>query len=82
MAEAGLLQDGDSPCVHICLMDYEQGLCIGCHRTLDEITRLCAGGAAGASFGASLARTENGRATASVRSSFLMWASGESGLGG
>ncbi len=38
MAEAGLLQDGDSPCVHICLMDYEQGLCIGCHRTLDEIT--------------------------------------------
>ncbi len=28
----------DSPCVHICLMDYSQGLCIGCHRTLDEIT--------------------------------------------
>jgi uncharacterized protein len=28
----------DSPCVHICLMDYAQGLCIGCHRTLDEIT--------------------------------------------
>ena len=38
MAEAGLLQDGDSPCVHICLMDYQQGMCIGCHRTLDEIT--------------------------------------------
>jgi len=28
----------DSPCVHVCLMDYAQGLCIGCHRTLDEIT--------------------------------------------
>jgi len=38
MAQADLLQDGDSPCVHICLMDYAQGLCIGCHRTLDEIT--------------------------------------------
>ena len=30
--------DHDSPCVHVCLMDYERGLCIGCHRTLDEIT--------------------------------------------
>jgi len=38
MAQAEQLQDGDSPCVHICLMDYGQGLCIGCHRTLDEIT--------------------------------------------
>lgn len=28
----------DSPCVHICLMDYAQDQCIGCHRTLDEIT--------------------------------------------
>lgn len=28
----------DSPCVHICLMDYGLGLCIGCYRTLDEIT--------------------------------------------
>lgn len=28
----------DSPCVHICLMDYRLGLCIGCYRTLDEIT--------------------------------------------
>lgn len=28
----------DSPCVHVCLMDYTQGLCIGCQRTLDEIT--------------------------------------------
>lgn len=31
-------QHDDSPCVHVCLMDYAQGLCIGCHRTLDEIT--------------------------------------------
>ena len=31
-------QREDSPCVHICLMDYAQGVCIGCHRTLDEIT--------------------------------------------
>jgi hypothetical protein len=38
MAQDGPLPDGDSPCVHICLMDYAQGLCIGCHRTLDEIT--------------------------------------------
>ena len=30
--------DKDSPCVHVCLMDYDQGLCLGCHRTLDEIT--------------------------------------------
>ena len=30
--------DEDSPCVHVCLMDYAQGLCIGCLRTLDEIT--------------------------------------------
>ena len=27
----------ESPCIHVCLMDYDQGLCIGCHRTLDEI---------------------------------------------
>lgn len=37
MAERAAVAD-DSPCVHICLMDYAQGLCIGCHRTLDEIT--------------------------------------------
>lgn len=30
--------DEDSPCVQVCLMDYAQGLCIGCLRTLDEIT--------------------------------------------
>ncbi len=32
MAEAD-----DSPCVHICLMDYAAGHCMGCFRTLDEI---------------------------------------------
>ncbi len=31
-------QQDDSPCVHVCLMDYAQDLCVGCHRTLDEIT--------------------------------------------
>jgi predicted Fe-S protein YdhL (DUF1289 family) len=30
--------DKDSPCVHVCLMDYDRELCIGCHRTLEEIT--------------------------------------------
>jgi len=30
--------DRPSPCVHICLMDYAAGHCIGCFRTLDEIT--------------------------------------------
>lgn len=38
MAQYGMPTGEDSPCVHICLMDYELGLCIGCHRTLDEIT--------------------------------------------
>lgn len=28
-----------SPCVKICQMDPAQELCIGCHRTLDEIAR-------------------------------------------
>lgn len=27
-----------SPCTGVCRID-EQGLCIGCHRTLDEIAR-------------------------------------------
>ncbi len=38
MTQVDQLRDVDSPCVHVCLMDYEQGLCIGCHRTLNEIT--------------------------------------------
>ncbi|MBI3370445.1 MAG: DUF1289 domain-containing protein [Betaproteobacteria bacterium] len=28
-----------SPCVEICQIDAAHGLCIGCHRTLDEIAR-------------------------------------------
>jgi predicted Fe-S protein YdhL (DUF1289 family) len=26
-----------SPCVLVCVMDDESGLCLGCHRTLAEI---------------------------------------------
>jgi predicted Fe-S protein YdhL (DUF1289 family) len=26
-----------SPCVKVCVMDPQRGLCIGCWRTLDEI---------------------------------------------
>lgn len=26
-----------SPCVNICAMDPGAGICVGCHRTLDEI---------------------------------------------
>lgn len=26
-----------SPCVGICQMDKDSGLCTGCHRTIDEI---------------------------------------------
>ncbi|MEI4486889.1 DUF1289 domain-containing protein [Frigidibacter sp. MR17.14] len=28
-----------SPCVKICVMHPEEGLCLGCWRTLDEIAR-------------------------------------------
>ena len=28
-----------SPCVKVCRMDPERGLCLGCARTLDEIAR-------------------------------------------
>lgn len=27
----------DSPCVHVCLMNYETDHCMGCFRTLAEI---------------------------------------------
>ncbi len=27
-----------SPCINICKMDDRNGLCLGCFRTLDEIT--------------------------------------------
>ncbi len=26
-----------SPCVSVCRMDADRGLCVGCYRTLDEI---------------------------------------------
>ncbi|PJZ27048.1 hypothetical protein CH352_08050 [Leptospira hartskeerlii] len=28
-----------SPCIKICNMDYDTGLCEGCYRTLEEIGR-------------------------------------------
>ena len=28
----------DSPCIKICVLDAERGLCRGCHRTLAEIS--------------------------------------------
>ncbi|MEK7230432.1 MAG: DUF1289 domain-containing protein [Pseudomonadota bacterium] len=28
----------DSPCIKICVVDAEHGLCRGCHRTLAEIS--------------------------------------------
>jgi len=27
-----------SPCINICRMDADNGLCLGCFRTIDEIT--------------------------------------------
>lgn len=29
----------ESPCVNICTLDARSGLCLGCGRTIDEITR-------------------------------------------
>ncbi|HEX7220029.1 MAG TPA: DUF1289 domain-containing protein [Burkholderiales bacterium] len=28
-----------SPCIKVCQMDPQRGVCIGCYRTLDEIGR-------------------------------------------
>jgi len=28
----------DSPCINICQMDQTSGLCLGCYRTIEEIT--------------------------------------------
>ena len=28
-----------SPCIQVCQMDPQRGLCLGCARTLDEIAR-------------------------------------------
>lgn len=30
--------DDESPCISYCVLD-EDGMCIGCHRTIDEIER-------------------------------------------
>jgi hypothetical protein len=27
----------ESPCINICILDEQRGLCRGCYRTLDEI---------------------------------------------
>ena len=29
----------NSPCIKVCQMDTQRGLCLGCARTLDEIAR-------------------------------------------
>ena len=29
--------DMPSPCVKVCVMDSDRGVCLGCYRTLDEI---------------------------------------------
>lgn len=29
----------DSPCAKVCTLDARAGLCLGCGRTIDEITR-------------------------------------------
>jgi uncharacterized protein len=36
----------ESPCVKICTLDARSGLCLGCGRTIDEIARWSAMGAA------------------------------------
>ena len=28
----------ESPCIAVCKIDYESGYCIGCNRTIEEIT--------------------------------------------
>ncbi|MBI2225209.1 MAG: DUF1289 domain-containing protein [Betaproteobacteria bacterium] len=32
------MNDVDSPCIKICVVDAGRGLCRGCHRTLAEIS--------------------------------------------
>ena len=29
----------ESPCINICVLDQDRGLCRGCYRSLDEIAR-------------------------------------------
>ena len=28
-----------TPCIHVCVIDRDTGLCLGCARTIDEIAR-------------------------------------------
>ena len=28
----------ESPCIAVCKIDYESGYCVGCNRTIEEIT--------------------------------------------
>jgi predicted Fe-S protein YdhL (DUF1289 family) len=28
-----------TPCIQVCVIDGESGLCLGCHRTLKEVAR-------------------------------------------
>ena len=34
------MQITESPCVHVCTIDLGGGQCVGCGRTIDEISRL------------------------------------------
>lgn len=36
---AAVLPAVPSPCVNVCRMNETTGLCVGCHRTLDEIAQ-------------------------------------------
>jgi predicted Fe-S protein YdhL (DUF1289 family) len=31
-----------SPCINVCMLDQKSGLCMGCKRTVEEITRWAA----------------------------------------
>ena len=39
-----------TPCVHVCELDPKDGLCIGCHRTMEEICAWPGGGLGGSVF--------------------------------
>ena len=32
-------QEIDSPCINVCVVHPSEGICTGCYRTIDEITR-------------------------------------------
>ncbi|MGH6831773.1 MAG: DUF1289 domain-containing protein, partial [Methyloceanibacter sp.] len=37
--QAGRKTSVETPCVNICLLDTETGLCVGCGRSIEEIAR-------------------------------------------